>query len=171
MIEGISAIIACDPKGVMGREGELPWHYPKDLEGFAATVRGQIIIMGSATAQSLPSRYFDECFAVVFTRRKELSPKGKRFLAIASLAEFLSLEDNLPKGKERYLIGGGQLCRLFLEEGLLSEVLLTEIEMLYEGDIFFPIELISSWPREQIRKEKGFTICRYRAPRESCNAD
>ncbi len=40
MFRKIIGIAACDPTGVMGKNGVLPWHYPEDLKHFSDTIFG-----------------------------------------------------------------------------------------------------------------------------------
>ena len=39
--------------GVIGRDGQLPWHLPKDLQHFKALTQGQPMVMGRRTFDSL----------------------------------------------------------------------------------------------------------------------
>jgi len=49
----ISIIVAMDRKGVIGRDGKLPWHLSADLKHFKAITMGKPIIMGRKTHESL----------------------------------------------------------------------------------------------------------------------
>ena len=45
---------------------------------------------------------------------------------------------------EPFIIGGGQIYRIALEENLVDKIYLTKVHHSFEGDTFFP-ELSSDW--------------------------
>jgi dihydrofolate reductase len=47
-------ILARARNGVIGRDGDLPWHLPADLKRFKALTLGHPMIMGRKTFDSLP---------------------------------------------------------------------------------------------------------------------
>lgn len=54
MTRGI--IAAVSPEGIIGVDGELPWHYTADLERFKRLTTGTTVVMGRSTWESLPRR-------------------------------------------------------------------------------------------------------------------
>ncbi|MDR2540088.1 MAG: dihydrofolate reductase [Chlamydiales bacterium] len=157
--EKILGIAACDPKGVMGSKGKLPWHCPEDLKHFSETTLGSPMVMGYRTFLSLPARYFDQRMMIVFSHRKLLSDKNLFF--VSSLTEFLALE---MASKNLYVIGGAQIYQLFLQENLIEEFLLTRLKKAYEGDTFFPLFLLNGWASSKIQETDTFQILRYFRP-------
>lgn len=53
----LGAIWAQTDKGVIGRNGTMPWHVPEDLKHFQRTTAGKPVIMGRRTWESLPKAY------------------------------------------------------------------------------------------------------------------
>lgn len=53
----LGAIWAQTDKGVIGRNGTMPWHVPEDLKHFQRTTAGKPVIMGRRTWESLPDAY------------------------------------------------------------------------------------------------------------------
>jgi dihydrofolate reductase len=157
-LQKIVGIAACDPKGVMGKEGNLPWHSPEELKHFSETILHHPIIMGSRTFLSLPDSYFDRRMAIVFTRQKPPIHQKSTLFFVSSLIAFFALE--LPS-TELYLIGGAQMYTLFLKENLLSEFILTRFKDHYDGETFFPLSLLESWPTLKIQETNTFNIHRY----------
>lgn len=157
----IVGLLACDPRGVIGNKGELPWFYPEELDHFRKTTFDQIMIMGHKTFQSIPLTTLKDRFNIVFSRQ---TIKGfehsDNVIFISSLNDFLALS-NIPVHKKCFMIGGAEIAKLFLIANLLSEFLLTKIHDTYEGDTIFPLDLLQGWPREVIRKDKDFTIYKY----------
>ncbi len=156
----IYAIIACDPAGVMGKEGKLPWHCPEDLEHFSNITRNHVIVMGYLTFLSLPKSYFDQRIGIVFSRREHPTNENHNLIFINSLDSFMSLK-HLPNEKDCYVIGGAQICRLFLEKNLIDELILTQFKKRYDGDVFFPLSFIHTWPCQKVQESDAFTIHRY----------
>lgn len=51
----INIIIACDPTGTIGKNGDLPWdNLPGELKKFRDTTLGHVMVMGRNTFESLP---------------------------------------------------------------------------------------------------------------------
>jgi dihydrofolate reductase len=158
----ILGIGACDPKGVMGKNGQLPWHHPEDLQHFSDTTRGSPMIMGHHTFLSLPVKYFEGRKTIIFTRTKPQCTLPDQ-LFVSSIREFLSLKGSC---KDLYVIGGAQIYSLFIQENLIQEFILTKLKNVYNGDTFFPISLLDGWAERIIRETNDFTIHRYFNPRE-----
>ncbi len=49
----LTAIVAVAENGVIGRDGEMPWHIPEDLEHFREKTMGHPVIMGRVTYESI----------------------------------------------------------------------------------------------------------------------
>ena len=49
----LSMIFACDEKGAIGKEGDLPWRQSTDLKHFKRTTLEKIVVMGRKTWESL----------------------------------------------------------------------------------------------------------------------
>ncbi len=160
IFERILGIAACDPKGVIGNKGGLPWHCPDDLRHFADTTLNSPMIMGYKTFVSLPDRYFHERVTIVFTRKK-LRSKHPLLLFVPSLKEFLALEEAF---KDLYVIGGAEIYNLFIQENLIRELILTKMKNLYEGDTFFPLSLLEDWSNCKICEEETYSIHQYKNP-------
>ena len=66
----ITGLMACDPDGVIGNKGALPWSYPEDLSHFQRTTHGQVMIMGQKTFESTPMELLKNRFNIVFSHDK-----------------------------------------------------------------------------------------------------
>ena len=49
----VSIIVAAAENGVIGRQGQLPWQLPADLQHFKALTLGHPIVMGRRTFESI----------------------------------------------------------------------------------------------------------------------
>jgi dihydrofolate reductase len=154
MISGkILGIAACDPQGVMGRKGKLPWHCPEELQHFRDTIQTSPLIMGYRTFLTLPAHYFEKRIVIVFTHHKlEARPN---LISLSSLEEFLALEGTF---KELYVVGGAQIFSLFLKAKLIQAFILTKMKNLYEGDTIFPLSLLKGWSSRKMRETSEFII-------------
>ncbi len=157
----ILGIAACDARGVIGKNGKLPWHCPEDLKHFSDTTLGCPMIMGYRAFLSLPARYFDSRVTIIFSHRKLPPDKNPNLIFVSSLSQFLSFEIVF---RDLYVIGGAQIYTLFLQENLIEEFILTRLEKSYEGDTFFPLPLLNGWLDVKIQETDRFTIHRYFNP-------
>jgi dihydrofolate reductase len=98
----LSLIFAIDPDGVIGKNNDLPWHYPQDLRYFKKTTLHHRVLMGSNTYRSILARLghpLPERENLVATHRPEAFP-GVR--VITDLEAFLKT----PHPDEVFVIGG-----------------------------------------------------------------
>lgn len=155
----IIGIMACDPRGVIGSDNKLPWHYSKELEFFTKTIHGHVIIMGRKTFQHMPKSVLNNSFSIVFSRTLKYSNSGN-VIFLDSLKEFTKLL-SVAKETRYYLIGGSEIAKLLLEANLVNQFLLTRINKYYDGDNFFPIELLKDFTPTVLLEDKDFVVYRY----------
>ena len=123
----LSMIFACDEKGAIGKDGDLPWRQSTDLKHFKRTTLEKIVVMGRKTweslGQPLPKRR-----NIVMTRQGvDDDVETMSFEQIMSLAE----------EHEVMIIGGGEIYELFLEHA--KEIHRTVIHtVVHEADTFAP---------------------------------
>lgn len=119
---------------VIGRDGDMPWHLPEDLAHFQESTRGEAVVMGRRTWESLPKKFrpLPGRFNVVVT-----SGEGPRDCASATtLAGALELVDEQEPSSDVWIIGG---ARLFAEAArIATEAVVTEIDLVTEGDTYAP---------------------------------
>lgn len=132
----ISLIVAATENNVIGRDNQMPWHLPNELQYFKATTIGKPIIMGRKTWDSL-GRPLPGRANLVVSRQTALQLDGAHTFnqleqAIASAQQWAAEQS----ATEIMVIGGEQLYRLALP--LASRVYLTRIALTLEGDAFFP---------------------------------
>lgn len=129
------AIAAVGRNGVIGKQGLLPWDLPEDMRFFRESTRGQIVVMGRKTYESLGK--------ALPKRENAVLTRDSSWSAIDA-AVFRSLEEAIIhyrsrqdlEGKDLFVIGGGEIYTLSLP--VLDEIWLTEIDSDFEGDAFFP---------------------------------
>ena len=125
----ISIIVAYSKNHVIGKNNQLPWHLPADLKHFKTITMGKPIVMGRKTYESigkpLPGR-----------RNIIISRGGKNYEGcdvFSSVDDALYALSNEP---EIMIIGGANLFSQTLS--LAQRLYITEIDVVIDGDVFFP---------------------------------
>ena len=146
----VSLIVAVAENGVIGKDNDLIWNLPKDMRFFKETTWGHHVIMGRKNFESIPKRYrpLTNRTNVIITRQNNYQAEG---CVVVNCIE-AALEVAQHNGDyEPFIIGGGQIYKLALEENLVDKIYLTKVHNSFEGDTFFP-KLSKEW-KEVNRKE------------------
>jgi dihydrofolate reductase len=153
----ISLIAAMAKNRVIGKGNQMPWHIPGDLKHFRDLTRGHPVIMGRKTFESigkpLPQRQ-----NIVISRDPKYTAPGIE--SACSLQEAIGRARN-PGAEEIFVIGGGEIYRQALEQGLADRLYLTWIDREYDGDAFFPEwepELYRMTAREDHREGPDYPV-------------
>ncbi|MFU8812478.1 MAG: dihydrofolate reductase [Balneolaceae bacterium] len=125
----LTLIAAHDPNLVIGKDGELPWHYKEDLAFFKRTTMGHPLLMGRIVFEELNERPLPGRKNVVLSRSKTYDHVD----VYSSIEEALGA---LQEHEKVFVIGGGEIYRQTI--GMADELIITEIKKTYEGDTFFP---------------------------------
>jgi dihydrofolate reductase len=154
-VKPFKAIAAMSLNRVIGAGNRIPWHLPEDFKWFKQMTTGHVIVMGRKTFESigkpLPNRT-----TIVLTRSAAPIP-GVR--TISDLSQ-LDPADPALAGREIFICGGAQLYQQALP--LCSDLYLTLVQRVVEGDILFPpfeeqFELV-----EEVLTRPEFKILHYR---------
>lgn len=147
-------IAAVSENNVIGKDGDIPWHYPEDLKHFKKKTTGHSVIMGRKTYFSLPEEFrpLSERKNIVLSRS---DPEVPEEVAVAE-----SLDEAWRKAEKfsdkAFVIGGSGVYSQTMEEA--DKMVLTEIKKEVEGDTYFPDWNRKNWneiTREQ-REELDF---------------
>jgi dihydrofolate reductase len=137
----IYLVAAVAANGVIGRNGQLPWHLPEDLKHFKRLTLGHPVIMGRRTWESL-GRALPGRDNIVVTRTAGYEAPG------AAVASSLEAALALCAGESVVFVIGGQ--QLFAESlPIAAGLVLTEIYRDYDGDTQFPWYDRSRWRETQ----------------------
>jgi len=135
----IILIAALAKNRVIGRNNSIPWHIKEDLKHFRKTTSGSVVIMGRKTYESI-GRPLPNRTNIVMTK----NPKG--------LCDVIEVENKVKALKEAskfsnhaYVIGGEIIYKEFISSA--KKMVLTEIDIITEGDTFFP-----EWEQRQWRE-------------------
>jgi dihydrofolate reductase len=135
----VSAIVAYDEGGIIGRDGGLPWHLPSDLKRFKALTMGKPIIMGRRTWDSI-GRPLPGRTSIVVTRERGRVIEGATVVhdldAALSAAKATGAE-------EAVIIGGAQIYAEALPR--CARIYATEVHARVDGDATFPPLHAETW--------------------------
>ena len=140
----ISFILAQSKNNVIGKNNQLPWHLPADLQHFKRVTMGKPIIMGRKT--------FDSIGKPLLGRRNIIISRDEKLL-IAGCDVFSSIDHAIHSVKnesEIMIIGGANLFLQTLPRA--NKIYLTVIDENFEGDVFFPELNAKEW--KMISEEK-----------------
>ncbi|WP_424000324.1 dihydrofolate reductase [Haloarcula salina] len=155
----LSLIAAVAANGVIGADGDVPWHYPDDLRHFRQTTTGHPVIMGRRTFESIQRDLggpLPERLNIVLTTAPHRLPE--RVTAVTSTTAALS-EARDTGTSTMYVIGGATVYEQFLPQA--DELLLTEIAAAYDGDTVFPTVDWTCWTESERTAHDEFDIVRY----------
>jgi len=148
-------IAAVAENGVIGRDGEMPWHYPADLAHFKETTMGHPVIVGRRTYEAIAARLGGPLPGrtnIVLTRSGVDVPEA---VVVAG-----SVEDALAAGAEAaaeagvetvYVAGGASVYEQLRPRA--DRLVVTEVPESPDGDTFFPEFDRDSWA-EAAREER-----------------
>jgi len=157
----IALIAAVAENGVIGVDGEMPWHLPADLRHFKETTMGHPVVMGRLTYESiaadiggpLPGRT-----NIVLSRG---SPDLPDDVVVVDSVEAAvdAAEGAAGEGETVFVIGGATIYEQFLPRA--DRLVLTEIHDTYEGDTKFPSWDRSDWIERSREDHDGFSFVEY----------
>ncbi len=158
----VTIVAAVAENGVIGRDGELPWHYPEDLRHFRETTMGHPVVMGRRTYESIVDRIGEplpgRTNVVLSTRDLDL-PAGAVHADSVSAALDAASEALDPGRDAVYVIGGASVYEQFLP--LADRLVLTEVSRTPEGDTHFPAVDWSTWEAVERNEREELTFVTY----------
>ncbi|HNL07015.1 MAG: dihydrofolate reductase [Chitinophagales bacterium] len=138
----ISLIAAATHNHVIGKNGDMPWHLPKDLAYFKRITLGHCIIMGRKTFESFgKGKALPHRTNIVMSRQKEYQLPPQVVLA-KDLSTAIDVAVNLQE-TECFVIGGSEIYALALP--FAHRIYMTRIDAIVEGDTFFPLQNWEQW--------------------------
>ena len=146
------AIAAMSENRVIGRGNQIPWHLPEDFKWFKKMTTGQVIVMGRKTFESI-GRPLPNRATIVLSRSQFFHP------GVQTVADLRRI-DLANETRAVFICGGAQVYAQALP--LCSDLYLTLVKRVVDGDAFFPpfedrFELV-----EEILDRPEFKILHYR---------
>lgn len=136
----ISHLVAVSNNNVIGKDNDLPWKLKKDLLHFKNYTVGKTILMGRKTFESIGRPLPNRNNFIVSTTLQNVNG-AEVFKSLDSAIE------NVSPGEEVVIIGGGYLFRESIN--FFNKLVLTQVDCLIDGDIFYPEVNLDQWTLEQ----------------------
>lgn len=133
----IALVAALARNGVIGRDNQLPWRLPADLQHFKQLTMGKPIVMGRRTWASL-GRPLPGRRNIVVTRDSAFHCEG--CVVAHSIDEALAAAAG---SEEVMIIGGAELYAQTLPRA--DRLYLTQVMADVEGDVYFPGVDAADW--------------------------
>lgn len=128
----ISIIAAIAKNRAIGKNNQLLWHIPEDLQHFKKVTENHPVIMGQKTFYSI-GRPLPRRENIILTYDKELQIDGCHI--VYSIEEAIDLASKFDD-EEVFVIGGGMVYKETLP--IADKLYLTLVEGEFEADVFFP---------------------------------
>ena len=125
---------------VIGKDGGLPWHLPRDMKYFQKTTKGHHVIMGRESFASMG-------YVTLRGRTNIVLTKDPYFIS-SSAVILHSIEEALSYAfeageEEAFIIGGGKIFAQSMH--LFEKIYLTVVTSDIAGDIYFPQIDMNEW--------------------------
>lgn len=133
----ISAIAAIGKRTrALGKNGDLLFKIPTDLERFRTLTKGRPVVMGRKTWESLPAgrRPLPDRANIVITRQTDYEALGAA--VTQTLEEALAIAQKAVGADEIFIIGGSEIYAAAMPH--THRLYLTLVDDDAEGDVVFP---------------------------------
>ncbi len=151
----INLIWAMDQNWLIGKDNELPWHYKKDLAYFKDKTKGQPVLMGDMTYDSLKSYYKDR--PLPFGQLYIASISNRQFDDAIKVNDIDTFLENYQG--DLFVIGGKTIYRLSLPYA--DRLYITFIDASHEGNVYFPPFDLSAYKLIQENQVDVLRFCVY----------
>ena len=148
------AIVALARNGVIGVAGQLPWHYPADLQRFKQITLSSTIIMGRITWDSLGHRALPQRRNIVISQQRRSDVECFDIIEAALAA----IEG------DTWFIGGAQLYAAALDYCDIVDTTQVPDTVGTEDAVFFPELDPMLWktgPVSDLPEDPRLKLCRY----------
>lgn len=121
-----------DRNGLIGHNGQLPWHLPNEMKHFVKVTTNDVVVMGRKTYESIPHPPLKNRINIVLTNNKEYIAEGA--IVCHTKQEILDYVKDLDK--PIHVIGGTSLFDMFIDE--VNVLYRTIVYEEFEGDTYMP---------------------------------
>lgn len=134
----LTIIAAAAENNALGKDNQLIWSLPNDMQRFKRLTLGHHIIMGRKTFESFPKPLPNRTHIVITNQKEYQVPEG--VVVVNSLEDAL---DQVKHDVQPFIIGGGQIYKQAMK--LADKIELTRVHATFEADAFFPEINASQW--------------------------
>lgn len=124
---------------VIGLNNKMPWHLPEDLIRFKKLTKGNVVIMGRKTYESLGAPLPQRLNVVISRNATSNLIRTDSSSPLWSNCLIKAIEYGKTHSDKVYIIGGQQIYEQAVSTpNLVNRYELTLVHGNYEGDAFFP---------------------------------
>lgn len=150
-------IVAMSKDNSIGKNGEIPWHLPEDLQHFKKLTMGHPVIMGRKTWESLPFKPLKGRRNMVVSRNPEYEAPGAEIFTSVEEAIAACVSDEAP-----FIIGGEQIYKIAMP--FATRLIITEVDVkITDADAFFPVIEEGMWQltdsSDALQSKSGLEYC------------
>lgn len=152
----VSLIVAIDSEGGIGKNNDLMWHLPADMQFFKDKTKNQIVVMGRRNFDSIPEKYrpLPNRLNAILTRNINFDAENCLvFHSFEACIEYFKQEVD----QTIFIIGGGEIYRMALASSVLQEMFITHVDGVFGADTFFPAFDASNWVKTEISYQEKNT--------------
>lgn len=131
----ITFVWAEDKEGLIGKDNDLPWVLPGEMDFFVEATIGGVVIMGRKTYDGIPNPPLKNRTNIVLTRNKDFKA-AEGVIICHSKAEIMTYLKKEQIDKPIHVIGGTALFEMFRDE--VNVLYRTVIDEVFEGDTYMP---------------------------------
>jgi len=148
---------------VIGCNNRIPWHLPEDLQWFKRLTLGHVLVMGRKTFQAI-GRPLPGRTTLVLSRTGFSHPGVQTVPDLQQLGDLIQADPVL-QTRQVFICGGAQVYAQALP--LCSDLYLTVVKQVVDGDAFFPPFEHLFVPVQQLADGPQFKLTHYRNVRLS----
>lgn len=137
---------------VIGAGNRIPWHLPEDFKWFKRMTTGNVIVMGRKTFESI-GRPLPDRETIVLSRSGFAHPGVRTVRSLEAL-------DLAHEAREVFICGGAEIYAQTLPR--CSDLYLTLVRRVVEGDAFFPPFEAQFEVAETVMENPEFRILHFR---------
>jgi dihydrofolate reductase len=153
----ITLIAAINHNNLLGKDNDMPWHVPEDLNHFKAETLHKVVLMGRKTYQSLPGVLKNRKIYVL-TASDTLDNIQEDVTIIHDLEAFITKFIGVPK--ELMVAGGASIYKQVLPYA--DKIVLSLIDDYQHGDVYFPTFTEEEFKLENTIINDTFTVKEYK---------
>lgn len=131
-------IAAIGTNGEIGKDNDLLWHLPTDMQFFKDQTKHKVVIMGRKNYDSIPPKYrpLPNRTNIIITRNEDF--QAPECYICTSLEDALELCKDLGE-EDIYIIGGAQIYDLALQSLHIDTMFITHVDAAFpDAHAHFP---------------------------------
>ncbi|MCB9358438.1 dihydrofolate reductase [Candidatus Woesearchaeota archaeon] len=150
----LALIVGIGPNRVIGKGNELPWNIPEDLKNFKEVTKGNSVIMGLKTFESIGRPLPGRNNIILSLDPVEIP----NCTVCTSIPEAIKAGEEF--GKDIFCIGGVSIYKQFVP--IVEKLYISWIKKEYDGDMFFPEFDLDEWEPEETKEFNEFKFVIYK---------